>query len=134
PIRVLTGEGMNWPSLHRDLAAIREVYVLRPRLLYPFVTFETISLVLVLAVVWAGQGRFKQAASAVLMSLLGAPLAMLGVGWLNLLFPLNHAVQAALFIVLAAGIAWAGIRPAAPALAQAGWLGGVTAAAILIDG
>ncbi|MDF2721462.1 MAG: alkaline-phosphatase-like protein [Paenibacillus sp.] len=121
--------------LRQQLITISEVYRTRPRILIPFVSVEAIILLAALAFVW---GKFAKASlwmEAFLLSLLVAPLSLLGIGWIGYSLPLSVTAQTALFVasVAAAACAFAAMRRRSALLAAA-LLSCITVAALFIDG
>jgi hypothetical protein len=134
PIRVTaSGESGLPEKWMRELSMMREVYELRPKLLYPFVTYEAVVLLVSLAVVWKRWRKPAGAAAVLLLSTLVAPLAILALGWLNLIHPLPAQAQLAVFAAITGAVSAFFLKTRSPFLA-AGVLGGMTAAALLLDG
>jgi hypothetical protein len=121
-----------WPYLERELANIRDVYRLRPILLYPFAIFEAAALLVGLFAALFGRKRAARAMRRVLPAVLLAPAAMLAAGWIAVFARVTATAQA-VFVgaVFAAGGVALGAMRGLRACASAG---AVTAVALLADG
>lgn len=119
--------------LMKQIEGIREVYRIRPRVLVPFVSVEAAVLLVALIAVWGRLERLLPWIEAFLLALLAAPLTLLLIGWLTMLYPLPGNEQALLFAALAA-LAACLLRYCRSVLAAAGWLSGATTLALLLDG
>jgi hypothetical protein len=140
PIEVMPSSEASpaWASLERQLEGIRNVYVLRPKLLLPFAGYEVFVLLAVLLCVnWAALSskwgvRFLLRIH--LLSLLIAPLVMLMLGWLLAVVQTSPGILVLLFVgLLIAGSTW-GAAARTRTVAVGGIVSCITAAALLADG
>ncbi|WP_164821748.1 hypothetical protein, partial [Paenibacillus koleovorans] len=133
-----------WTALHQQLEVIRSVYVLRPKLLLPFAGYEAIVLLaaLLVSLWWRGERRraaygkmsvVRPLLHLLLFSILVAPFVMLLLGWVMIVVAVGPTVLTVLFFVLLMGLSMAGLAFRRPVDA-AGWIGGVTAGGLLVDG
>jgi hypothetical protein len=128
-----------WTRLKKELKGIRSVYVLRPKLLLPFAGYEAVVLLAaLLCASWTsaaasslGRRRFRALLRGLLLSLLAAPLAMLVLGWLVVVRPVEPVVLVVGFGVLVLAGSLAGSRRPLHASVT---LAALTAIALLADG
>ncbi|NDI34710.1 hypothetical protein [Chengkuizengella sediminis] len=83
--------------LAQELVKIQNIYQLRPKLLYSFVTFEVIVLIASLFVVLRGWNQGMQFIKPFLLSLLIAPLVML---WMGYFSGLSSFIQIVFFLLV----------------------------------
>jgi hypothetical protein len=127
PVQPAADEG-GVQELMRRLDHIFAVHRLRPKLLYPFVSYEIGVLLISLLFALAGWTRGSAWLRRLLFSILLAPIVFLLVGYVRA----DEAIMAVLFVIgLAASTFLAAALPLMPALAA---VSGVSSALLLADG
>lgn len=129
PIRhEVKGNSLIW--LHQELTHMEQIYKLRPKLLYPFVTFEMIVMLLgLLFVILKGTG-FSRWITILLLSTLIAPLVLLYLQWISVL---SIPVVIICFFIFIFILSWL-MERYFPLLQAIGIISTVTVLLILLDG
>jgi hypothetical protein len=115
--------------LLKELDRIERVYILRPQLLYPFVTYEVIVLIISLIIVLRGWQSGIKSMRIPLLSILSAPLILLWMGWLA---GTSSSVLTVFFIATLLAMSW--LTGRLPILAALGITATTVSLFILFDG